>query len=197
MSLTGLQLTVPHTAAELFAHPIRFVVFFGTFAIVSVFWVTYHRIMATGFAPERIDMLFAFAYLAFVALIPYAMQVNTTLSHTEEGSYAGFGFYLIVFLGIMVSALVLNVRGLRRGWYYLDDRRRRLAWRRFVTTAMMTVAVLGALASLLAHQILTTSLFFFGTFAAIGVARRVFPEPRPSWLGITATDGTYKPWTVS
>ena len=39
LSLLGLQLTVPHTAAELFGNPVRFVEFFATFAILSVFWL--------------------------------------------------------------------------------------------------------------------------------------------------------------
>ena len=198
MSLLGLQLTVPHTAAELYAHPIRFAAFFGTFAIVSAFWVRFHRIMATGFAPARTDVFLAFAYLAFVALTPYAMLVNVSLSFQTPSAVAGLGFYLAVFLGVTICGMVLDLRATRRGWPFLDEPRRRSAWGRLVASAVVLLFLSGGLAGVLAGQAAIAALSLTGLVVAAAVARRVLREPRPAWLGITAASaGTPAPQAVS
>jgi hypothetical protein len=47
--------------------------------VVSFFWIHFHRIMSTGFAPRRFDLFLLFAFLSFVALTPYALLTYTRL----------------------------------------------------------------------------------------------------------------------
>ena len=196
MSLLGLQLTVPHTAAELFHSPLRLFEFFATFAIVSVFWLGFHGIMSTGFAPKRLDMVFAFTYLAFVALTPFAFLTQVTLSKSEADSYAGLAFYIAVFLGVTLCSLVLNVRGARRAWTFLDKTQQDRAWRRVVMGVLFTACLGVSLGFALRREVSLAGVSLFALIAMTPLSRR-FP-PRPAWLRIREhATGTSQPQAVS
>ena len=198
MSLLALQLTVPHNASDVFGHPMRYVFFFASFALVSVFWIGFHRIVATGFAPQRIDMVLALAYLAFVALTPYAMLANLTLSTSSADAYAGLGLYVAVFGGVSACSLLLSVRGARRGWPYLDETRRRALWRRLVMNAMVLACLAVALSFAVQRNVAAAGASMFAIFPAMAIVRRFFTEPRPAWLGIAdPAAGTSRPQAVS
>ena len=196
MSLLALQLTIPHTAAELYASHTRLLEFFGTFALVSVYWVGFHGIMSTGFAPKRTDMFFGFAYLALVALTPYAFLVNASLSHSLQDAYAGLGFYIVVFLAVTICSLVLNVRGAQRAWPFLDHPRRLRAWRRVVMGAMYAACLGVALALDATRNVALAGASLFALLVILPLSRRV--PPHPAWMGISeGATGTSGPRTVS
>ncbi len=129
MSQLALQLEIPRTSHDVFGHPFRYVVFFGAFAIVSVFWFRFHRIMATGFAPHVPDLLLLFGFLAFVALVPFALVTYTRLFGGASVSREGFLLYIGVFFGVAALSWILAVRGMRRAWAFLDEKERRGTWR--------------------------------------------------------------------
>lgn len=132
MSQLALQLDIPKTPQEVFAHALRYGVFFGAFGIVSVFWYRFHRIMSTGFAPRRLDMILLFAFLAFVALTPYALLTYTRLRGPDGYSPEGLGLYLGVFLGVILFSWVLTFRGMRRAWGYFTEPERREVWQAII-----------------------------------------------------------------
>ncbi|HEX3466028.1 MAG TPA: TMEM175 family protein [Candidatus Elarobacter sp.] len=129
LSQLALQLEIPKTPADVFAHPLKYAVFFGAFAIVATFWLRFHRIMSTGFAPRRLDMLLLFAFLSFVALVPFSLITYTRLVGPGSLAREAMALYLGDFIGIAAFSWVLSIRGLRRAWSVLDDRERRDAWR--------------------------------------------------------------------
>jgi uncharacterized membrane protein len=129
MSQLALQLEIPKTPQDVFAHSFRYAVFFIAFGVVSIFWFRFHRIMSTGFAPRRIDVILLFAFLAFVALTPYALVTYTRMRGPDGFSAEGVMLYLGVFLGVIGFSWILALRGMRRAWAYLDEKERRETWR--------------------------------------------------------------------
>lgn len=121
MSQLALQLGLPRTTADLIDNPFRYALFFGTFAIIALLWLRFHRMLTMAFAPGRIDLVCAFAYLAFVALLPYALYANAKLSHDVTGARYGLASYAICLLGSSIAAFVLSLRSARRARGVLDD----------------------------------------------------------------------------
>lgn len=140
MSQLALQLGIAQTPQGVFAHPDRYAVFFLAFAVVSIFWFRFHRIMSTGFAPERLDIVLLFAFLAFVALTPYALVTYTRMHAGEGSSREGVMLYISVFLGVIGFSWILAVRGMRRAWSHLYAKERRDTWR-FVVSGGFTIPV--------------------------------------------------------
>ena len=110
MSLLALQLDIPKTPQDVFGHALRYAVFFGAFGLVSIFWYRFHRIMSTGFAPRTPDMIMLFAFLAFVALTPYALLTYTRLRGPDCYSPEGLTLYLTVFLRVIGLLDIIHVR---------------------------------------------------------------------------------------
>jgi uncharacterized membrane protein len=129
MSQLALQLEIPRTADDVFGHPLRYFVFFAAFGIVSVFWFRFHRIMANGFAPRRPDVVLLFAFLASVALVPFALVTYMRLLGGAGVSREGFLLYLGVFFAVAALSWILTLRGMRRSWALLDEKERRGSWR--------------------------------------------------------------------
>ena len=88
LSELALLLGIPSKPIDLIDHPMRYAVFFGSFAIVSAFWYSHHR-MFRYFYPGRIDVFLNFAYLAFAVLVPFGMQAMIKFS----GDPIAFGVY--------------------------------------------------------------------------------------------------------
>jgi len=188
MSLLALQLDIPKTPQEIFANASRYGVFFLAFAIVSVFWIRFHRVMTCGFVPRRHDLVLLFTFLAFVALTPYALVTYSRLQGVEAYSRESVMLYLAVLLGVLATNWILTVRGMRRAWSYLDDRERAQTWRATVAGAFSVVVIAAALGA----------IAFFGERAfgamiviAVGVpfALRLLPRPL-SWALGPQTDAS-------
>jgi uncharacterized membrane protein len=185
MSQLALQLEIPRSASEVFAHSLRYVVFFAAFGVVSMFWFRFHRIMSTGFAPRRPDVVLLFAFLAFVALTPYALVTYSRMRGNDALAPQGVLLYLGVILGVIGFSWLLTLRGMRRAWGYLDEQQRRDTWRAFVAGA---VAVPGFIIALVCIGIYGTQAFpvFLVVIPVVAVAGRTLRQPLPLVVGAHA-----------
>ena len=62
----ALQLQLPARAEDVLDHPIRWVIFFGTFGLITLFWLAHYRMFRLAFEPEPgmlIDRMDRFAEL--------------------------------------------------------------------------------------------------------------------------------------
>lgn len=114
MSQLALQLGLPKTPQDLTNDPVRYYLFFLTFAVIAVSWTRYHRMMTSAFAPHRFDLVLAFAYLAFIALLPYALYANVRLAFHPGGAQYGFAAYALCLIGTSIAAMLISWRALRR-----------------------------------------------------------------------------------
>jgi uncharacterized membrane protein len=178
MSQLALQLEIPKRPEDVFAHPMNYFVFFAAFGLLAMFWLRFHRIMAIGFAPRRVDLALLFGMLSFIALVPFALITYTRLLG-PQGSFSqqSVSLYLGVFLGISVFSWALNIRGLRRAWPVLEtDEERNDAWRPVLAGAVLVPTFAIALAG-----VLTAGPYAFGLLLLmaplIRVARRLAPRP--------------------
>jgi len=115
ISQLALQLGLPKTALDLTTNPMRYVLFFGTFAVIALAWMRFHRMLTMGFAPGRIDVACAFGYLAFTALLPYALYANVQLARAGNGARYGLAAYAICLIGSSATAFAISYRALLRG----------------------------------------------------------------------------------
>jgi uncharacterized membrane protein len=190
LSQLALQLEIPKTPRDVFGHPLNYLIFFAAFALLAVFWIRFHRIMAIGFAPRPIDMTLLFGFLAFVALMPYSLVTYMRLIG-PHGSYSreSVALYLGVFFGVAVFSWILSIRGLRRAWPVLDETERPAAWRPviagFVIVPTFAVALVGVL---LAGPVAFAFLVLIGPLVRLIV--RWVPRPVPFLLGPQPPDAT-------
>jgi uncharacterized membrane protein len=193
MSQLALQLGVPTSAQDVFAHPFRYFVFFLAFGVVSIFWIRFHRVMSTGFAPRQLDVILLFAFLAFVALTPYALVTYTRMQGDGGYSRQGVMLYISVFLGVIAFSWVLAVRGMRRAWRHLDQKERRDTWR-FVVTGALAIPIF--VVSLVGVGVLGTNAF--GSFVLlIPLAVVVARMARRPWPPIVGPDAETPPVTLA
>jgi uncharacterized membrane protein len=198
MSQLALQLEIPKTPQDVFGHPLQYFVFFSAFALVGIFWLRFHRIMAIGFAPRPFDIGLLFGLLSFIALVPYSLVTYFRLIGPAGYSRESVALYLGDFLGVAVFSLILSIRGLRRAWSVLDESERPGAWRPviagFVVIPLFLVALFGVLAA---------GPFAFGLLVLIGPLVRfgvqLVPRPWPFILGPQPAGGagTLEPEGVS
>jgi uncharacterized membrane protein len=199
LSQLALQLEIPKTPRDVFGHPLNYLIFFVAFGLLAVFWIRFHRIMAVGFAPRRIDLTLLFGFLAFVALMPYSLVTYMRLLG-PGGSYSreSVTLYLGVFFGVATLSWILSMRGLRRAWPVLDETERPAAWRPVIAGFVIVPAFAVALVAVLAAGPLA-----FGVLILIGplvrLAVRLVPRPPPFLIGPQAPDavGTLAPESVS
>lgn len=197
MSQLALQLEIPKTPQDVFGHPMKYFVFFGAFALLGIFWLRFHRIMATGFAPRPLDIGLLFGFLSFVALVPFALVTYTRLLGPAGLSRESISLYLGDFLGIAAFSWLLSVRGLRRAWRVLDEDERRAAWRPALAGFVIIPALVISLVAVLA-----VGPIGFGLLMIMGpmvrLAMRQVPRPWPFVLGRQpAVAGTLEPEGVS
>lgn len=140
LSELALLLGLPNKPSDLVAHPARYVVFFGSFAIVCAFWYSHHR-MFRYFYPGRLDVFLNFAYLAFAVLVPFGMQAMIKFG----GNPTAFGVYVASFIGTSVTMLGLIVRGLRHHPERRAEVESAQLFRRAVVMALASVILGGAL----------------------------------------------------
>jgi uncharacterized membrane protein len=144
LSQLALQLSLPDRASELVDHPLRYFIFFGTFAVICLTWLSHHRMFQLAFEPEPLDIGLNFVYLAFVAILPFAMQVNIRFG----GSTIGLGFYIVDFAAGSLPMLLLLERGLARRNPKLSVRQRLELWRATLRNRAVLAASLLSLALL-------------------------------------------------
>jgi len=182
LSQLALQLALPQHSADLFASPLRYVIFFGTFAIICGVWLSHHRMFQLAFEPDPLDIALNFVYLAFVAILPFAMQVNVRFG----GSRAGFGFYLVDFIGFSLPMFVLLQRGLARRNPHLSEKQRLQLWRAVLRNRLILGASLLSLALLgLVGPAFAWIPFLLLTVGTSLVRRRVNAVP-PRYLPATS-----------
>ncbi len=201
LSQLALQLEIPKTPADVFGHPLNYFIFFVAFALLAVFWIRFHRIMAIGFAPRPLDIVLLFGFLAFVALMPYALVTYMRLlghGNTYFYSREAVALYLGDFLGVAAFSWILSIRGMRRAWSVLDESERPAAWRPVVAGFVIIPAFLIALAGVLASGPWAFMLLvLIGPVTRMAVAR--IPSPPRYLLGPQppARTGTLEPEGVS
>lgn len=176
MSQLALQLEIPKTPHDVFGHGIKYVVFFGAFVLLGIFWLRFHRIMAIGFAPRTVDIWLLFGFLAFVALVPYSLITYTRLVGPAGYARESVALYLIDFLGVSVFSWILSIRGLRRAWSVLDEPDRPAAWRPVLAGFVVVPVFLVALVSVVAAGPIALGwLIVIGPLIRLAVGR----VPRP------------------
>jgi uncharacterized membrane protein len=180
VSQCALQLPTVGGHVDL-GHPFSLLYYFGTFALLAVLWLNYHRLLSGPYKPDRPDLFVAFGYLALVSLMPYAMY-STAHAESLASARAGVAEYAILFASMMGLAAILTLRNLRRGWWALEDRERALTWRAFLRQCVMSAMMaLGAAIDVTIGPT-SASLAFFGIFVVVPLVRLSFKEPPRSLL---------------
>jgi uncharacterized membrane protein len=136
LAQTAIQLQVPANADELNHHFLRYLVFFGTFALIAFLWMAHYRIFRLAFEPEGLDIFLNFVFLAFTALLPYAMQTNIKFQNEPFA----LGLYAVSFMGTSLPLLVICLRGLARRDPTLTDAERLLLWKASLRNASVSIA---------------------------------------------------------
>ena len=184
LSQSALQLQLPASAADLFSQPIRWVVFFGTFAIIAVFWLAHYRTFRLAFEPERLDIFLNFCFLAAIAVLPFAMQAVLKFG-SDRGALA---LYAAAFAGISLPMALLLRRGLGRRNPRVTDAQRLRLWQACIRNVLILAASVIALGTLAFGDTFVASLAYpiFGAASLAvrrlvrTVPRRYLPEPAPS-----------------
>ncbi len=127
VSQCALQLPTVRGHVDL-THPLALLFYLGTFTLLASLWLTYHRLLSVTYVPSGVDLVLAFAFLAVVSLMPYAMYSVSHQTATFEDARAAVAEYAILFAMLMAIAAFIGIRNLRRGWWYLDDDERRTNW---------------------------------------------------------------------
>jgi uncharacterized membrane protein len=178
LSELALQLGVPDRANELIDHPLRYVIFFASFAIICSFWSSHHR-MFRYFWPNRADVLLNFTYLAFTVLVPFGMQSFLRF----PASPVAFGIYLACFLGTSASMAALLFLALRRHWPYADTADRLDIYRRMLRVTIVGSSMALALALLPLIGTAFAGMSLWAMVPAIALMRRRV-RTIPGWLAI-------------
>jgi uncharacterized membrane protein len=172
--------------------------YFVTFTVLVTLWLTFHRLMTSGFKPGRLDMFLAFVYLAFTSLMPYALNANFSVqarlgaaaSAAEVSSVEaawGIGLYAGCFLATLVTAATIFWRNLRRAWFDYDTEERDAVWQSFLRNASLTIVMLLVLIVDFAVRPQLAAVGFMGLFIPLAIIRRWFRKaPPPNRLGIPA-----------
>jgi uncharacterized membrane protein len=149
VSQCALELPTTHSRVDL-SHPLALLFYFGTFTLLAMLWLTYHRLMSGTFRPTRIDLFLGFAYLALVSLMPYALYSISHEQQTIEDARAAVAAYSGLFALLMAIAATIGFRNLRRGWWSMDTDERQKSWiaimRRCALLCAMTVGLIVDLA---------------------------------------------------
>jgi uncharacterized membrane protein len=147
LAQTAIQLQVPDNVEQLTHHFLRYLVFFGTFALVAALWLAHYRMFRLAFEPEPLDIVLNFVFLAFTALLPYAMLTNIKFS----GEPFSLALYAAAFAGTSLPMMLLSLRGLRRRDPTLTTGERLTLWKAVlrngcvVTAALVTLVLLNFL----------------------------------------------------
>ena len=160
ISQLALQLDLPRTPEDLYAHPLRYVLYFGTFSLLALLWLAFHRMLAGAYRPTPVDLAVTFAYLAFVGLIPYAMYANAHFATiSAHAAQYGFAAYMICAIGTATTAATIMYRNLRRGWNNSTPDARLRLWRTTTLLGGIAMVMMFALVADLTAGIVVGSAF--------------------------------------
>jgi uncharacterized membrane protein len=195
VSQLALQLNLPRTTQDLVGDPIRYFLYFATFAALAGFWLRFHRMIAGAFRPAPADLVTVFFYLAFVGLVPYALYANShfAINGSLEGSRLGLATYLLCVTMLSLSGTVVQFRNFRRGYLFFDDVERRKAWQSTVTGAAIVLGCGFSLMVDLTAGIRAGALSTFGIALAAAVGRRAARVPSAAFLRIRDVEGGANP----
>ena len=144
VSQCALQLPTDRGHVDL-SRPLSLLVYFLTFALIASLWMTFHRMMSSTFRPAGIDLFAAFAYLALISLIPYAMYA-THVATSLNAARSALLEYMTVYAAASAIAAFITWRNLRRGWPYLDEAERDLIWLAFLHRLIVGVFMIVGIA---------------------------------------------------
>jgi uncharacterized membrane protein len=143
LSELALQLGLPKNPQELISSPLRYFVFFGSFALVCSLWIGHHR-MFRVFSPTRTAVVLNFVYLAFTVLMPFGMQAFIKYPNNP----IGIGIYLSCYAGTAASMCGLLILGLRSGTEHLTEDERLRVKGNLVRYVALLAVMLGGLIAL-------------------------------------------------
>jgi uncharacterized membrane protein len=156
----ALQLDLPKVPSDLYGHPIKYVLYFGTFTLLALLWLAFHRMLTGTYRPTRIDLIITFGYLAFVGLVPYAMYANVHFAGKTDSAALGLATYLTCAFGTAATASAISFRNAARGRGTADLVELRGQWRFAVATGyvsgvMLVAAVVDLTLGVLAAAVVT------------------------------------------
>ncbi len=145
ISQLAFQLELPRVPDDLVAHPIRYVVYAATFGLIAFCWFIFHRMTSTCFRPERIDLIAVFTFLGWLGLVPYAMfafvrfatHFDPNQRSDVTGASYGLAAYVLAWIGIVATSLIVGARNYRRSDGFLEPPVRQRMRRRLVVNAMV------------------------------------------------------------
>jgi len=186
VSQLALQLSLPQTPQDLVGNPIRYFLYFATFAALAGFWLRFHRILSGAFRPTPVDLVAVFFYLAFIGLVPYALYANSRFSMTgsAEGGRIGLAAYLLCIAMLSLSSSFVQLRNFRRGYYFFDAAERKKSWQTTVVSGVLTLACGFALTIDLTAGVVWGGLASILIGLSAAVARRAARVPSPARLRI-------------
>jgi uncharacterized membrane protein len=154
--------------------------------------------MSGAFKPARIDLFLAFAYLALVSLMPFAMYAITHVDENNDYSSAqsALAEYTTLFAAMMALASVVYIRNLRRGWWTFDDEERNKTWASFVRCCVLIAVMSVAFIVDAVFGPVYCSIVFFAIFPVMALARRrlsVAPSAERLRLAIPAPIAVAQP----
>lgn len=190
----ALQLDLPKTPAELYGHPIKYVLYFATFTLLALLWLAFHRVLTATYRPTRTDLALTFGYLAFVGLVPYAMYANVHFAGATDSAGIGLATYLTCAVGTAATLSVISFRNCVRARATADFDSLRRQWRGAVALGYVSAVMLVALAVDLTLGVTVAPIVTVLAAGARLAARRIPPPAR--WLAGTAS-GTPAPPAVS
>jgi uncharacterized membrane protein len=127
------------------SRPISLAVYLGTFALIVSLWLIYHRMVSAGFRPAGLDLFLAFAFLALVSLMPYAMYAQIHATASLQAATAAVAEYSLLYSVLMAIGATVNVRNLRRAWYDMNEPDRNRTWlaviRQCILAAVMAIGL--------------------------------------------------------
>jgi uncharacterized membrane protein len=174
VSQCALELPTRHGHVDV-SHPLGLLLYFGTFALLASLWLIYHRMMAGAYKPAGLDLFLAFAFLAFVSLMPFALFAMSHESTTLATARVAVADYTALYALLTAIGAVVNLRNLRREDRDRTEERDR-TWMAFLRlTALFSIMLLTFCLDLAFGPLGSTPL----TMAipiAIRVLRRRFPH---------------------
>ncbi len=184
----ALQLDLPKTPRDLYAHPIKYVLYFVTFALLALLWLAFHRLLSGPYKPAIRDLFVTFAYLAFVGLVPYAMYANVHFAGKPDSAPFGLATYLICGFGTSSTASTIAFRNLMRGRKIAEASELRIQWRIALSFSCVAVVMIVALAGDLIFGGLVAPALLCLLVGTRLVVRR-FPLP-VAWLAPAESEST-------
>jgi uncharacterized membrane protein len=195
VSQLALQLNLPRTPQDLVGDPIRYFLYFATFAALAGFWLRFHRMLVGAFRPEPADLIAVFFYLAFIGLVPYALYANShfAMMHSTDAARLGLAAYLLCIAMLSLASAVVQARNFRRGYALFTEPERKKAWQTTVATGAVPFATAFALTLDLTSGVTAGGLASALIGISVVIARRLARVPSAAFLRIRPGTNGFAP----